>query len=58
MLSLNGASDSVAAPDVTYARRLQTVRAELQSVADRLRRLQPDLGRAIAKVDAGWALPD
>jgi hypothetical protein len=44
--------------DAAYAGQLQTVRAELQSVADRLRRLQPDLGRAIAKVDAGWALTD
>lgn len=41
-----------------YAHQLQTVRAELQSVVDRLRGLQPDLGRAIAKVDAGWALSD
>ena len=41
-----------------YAHQLQTVRAELQSVVDRLRRLEPDLGRAIAKVDAGWALGD
>lgn len=44
--------------DPLYARQLQTVRAELQSVVDRLRRLEPDLGRAIAKVDAGWALSD
>ena len=58
MLSLNGSSRSADAPDFSYARQLQTVRAELQAVADRLRRLQPDLGRAIAKVDAGWALPD
>ncbi|HEX3408407.1 MAG TPA: hypothetical protein VHS81_14320 [Caulobacteraceae bacterium] len=57
MLTLNG-SLTGAEPDLAYARQLQTVRAELQSVADRLRRLEPDLGRAIAKVDAGWVLSD
>ncbi len=46
------------AGDRLYAGQLQTVRAELQSVVDRLRRLEPELGRAIAKVDAGWALSD
>ncbi len=44
--------------DAAYANQLQTVRAELQSVVERLQGLQPDLGRAIAKVDAGWALSD
>ncbi len=44
--------------DAAYANQLQTVRAELQSVVERLQGLQPDLGRAIAKVDAGWALTD
>jgi hypothetical protein len=44
--------------DAAYANQLQTVRAELQSVVERLQGLQPDLARAIAKVDAGWALSD
>jgi hypothetical protein len=44
--------------DALYASQLESVRAELQSVVERLQGLQPDLGRAIAKVDAGWALSD
>jgi len=58
MLTLNGASSPAAEPDPTYASRLQAVRAELQSVADRLRGLEPDLGRALAKVEAGLAIAD
>lgn len=58
MLTLHGPRDGGSERDTAYAGRLQGVRAELQSVTDRLRGLQPDLGRAIAKVDAGWALPD
>jgi hypothetical protein len=58
MLTLHGSRPGGAERDAIYARQLQAVRAELQSVVDRLRRLEPDLGRAIAKVDAGWALSD
>jgi len=58
MLSLHAAPTDGADHDLTYARQLQTVRAELQSVADCLRGLQPDLGRALAKVEAGWAPPN
>jgi len=58
MLTLHGSRPGGVERDAIYARQLQAVRAELQSVVDRLRRLEPDLGRAIAKVDAGWALSD
>jgi hypothetical protein len=58
MATLHGPPGGGPDRELTYARQLQTVRDELQSVADRLRGLQPDLGRAIAKVDAGWALTD
>ena len=59
MQALQGPPPGVGAQrDAAYANQLQTVRAELQSVVERLQGLQPDLGRAIAKVDAGWALPD
>ncbi len=58
MLTLHGARAGGVERDAIYARQLQAVRAQLQSVVDRLRRLEPDLGRAIAKVDAGWALSD
>jgi hypothetical protein len=58
MATLSGPPGGGPERELTYARQLQSVREELQSVADRLRRLQPDLGRAIAKVDAGWALGD
>jgi hypothetical protein len=58
MLTLHGARTGGVERDAIYARQLQAVRAELQSVVDRLRRLEPDLGRAIAKVDAGWAPGD
>jgi hypothetical protein len=58
MLALQGPPGGGGERDALYAGQLQTVRAELQSVVERLRRLQPDLGRAIAKVDAGWGLSD
>jgi hypothetical protein len=58
MLTLHGARPGGVERDAIYARQLQAVRAELQAVVDRLRRLEPDLGRAIAKVDAGWAPGD
>jgi hypothetical protein len=58
MATLHAAPSDGADPDLAYARQLQTVRAELQSIADHLRGLQPDLGRALAKVEAGWALSD
>lgn len=58
MATLHGPPGGGVDRELTYACQLQSVRADLQSVADRLRRLQPDLGRAIAKVDAGWALGD
>jgi hypothetical protein len=45
-------------PDGGYAGQLASTRAQLAQVVERLRGLQPDLGRAIAKVDAGWALED
>jgi hypothetical protein len=44
--------------DRAYPGKLAAARTELALVVERLRRLQPDLGRAIAKVDAGWALTD
>jgi hypothetical protein len=43
-------------PDGRYAWLLESTRSELQYVVERMRSLEPDLGRAIAKVDAGWAL--
>jgi hypothetical protein len=58
MLALQEPPGAGAEPGPLYARQLQTTRAELQSVVERLRGLQPDLGRAIAKVDAGWAPPE
>lgn len=58
MLTLHGSRPGGVERDAVYARQLQSVRSELQSVVERLRRLEPDLGRAIAKVDAGWALGD
>jgi hypothetical protein len=58
MLTLHGSPGEGIERELANAGQLQTVRAELQSVADRLRRLQPDLGRALAKVDAGWTLSE
>jgi len=58
MRALQGAPDLAPTPDGRYAGQLESARAELQLVVERLQGLQPDLGRAIAKVDAGWALPD
>lgn len=58
MLTLHGARRGGADRDAVYAERLQAVRGELLSVTERLHSLEPDIGRAIAKVDAGWALAD
>jgi hypothetical protein len=58
MQALQAPPGEGAQDDALYASQLPTVRAELQSVVERLQHLQPDLGRAIAKVDAGWALTD
>jgi hypothetical protein len=56
MLTLHGARRGGADRDALYAVQLQGVRAELRRIVDRLHSLEPDIGRAIAKVDAGWAL--
>jgi hypothetical protein len=58
MMALQSPREGATELDAPYAGQLETTRAELTLVVDRLRRLQPDLGRAIAKVDAGWALTD
>jgi hypothetical protein len=58
MQALQAPPGAGAQRDALYASRLPSVRAALQSVVERLQGLQPDLGRAIAKVDAGWALSD
>lgn len=56
MLTLHGARRGGAERDTLYAVQLQGVRAELRRIVDRLHSLEPDIGRALAKVDAGWAL--
>ena len=58
VMALQTAPNVTPIADARYAGRLETARAELQVVVDRLRGLEPDIGRAIATVDAGWALTD
>ena len=56
MLTLHGARRGGGDRDAVYALQLEKVRADLQHIVERLHSLEPDIGRAIAKVDAGWAL--
>ena len=56
MAALQARHTAVPGYDRAYAGQLIATRAQLAQVVERLRGLQPDLGRAIAKVDAGWGL--
>jgi hypothetical protein len=48
-------ADVAAEFQVGYDLRIYAAQAQLKRAVDRLRRLQPDLARAVAKVDGGWA---